>query len=131
MTTWKKVAPELTALFDSCLPHGLGVERRQMFGCPAAFVNGNMFACTHETRLVVRQPFSRREPRPEILPNIAFVEAVHVGRDTSSGRGEIQPIRPGRHLHPLLRQAHGFIERDAATRDDHLPAFTAASQMMG
>lgn len=61
MTTWKKVAPELTALFDSCLPHGLGVERRQMFGCPAALVNGNMFACTHETRLVVRLPAAERE----------------------------------------------------------------------
>ncbi len=61
MTSWKKVTPELTALFDSCLPSGLGVERRQMFGCPAAFVNGNMFACAHETRLVVRLPDAERE----------------------------------------------------------------------
>ncbi len=61
MSAWKKVTPELTALFDSCLPSGFGVERRQMFGCPAAFVNGNMFACAHETRLVVRLPQAERE----------------------------------------------------------------------
>lgn len=51
---WKKVAPELAERFDACLPRARGVERRQMFGCPCAFVNGNMFTGVHETRLIVR-----------------------------------------------------------------------------
>jgi hypothetical protein len=35
----------LKAQFDAALPKGAGIERRPMFGCPAAFVNGRLFAC--------------------------------------------------------------------------------------
>lgn len=31
-----------------------GVELRKMFGCPAGFVNGNMFCGAHEGNIVVR-----------------------------------------------------------------------------
>ena len=31
-----------------------------MFGCPCAFVNGNMFTGLHETRLIVRLPEAER-----------------------------------------------------------------------
>ncbi len=54
MVKWQRPSAELTALFDACLPKGAGVERRQMFGCPCAFVNGNMFTGLHEQRLIVR-----------------------------------------------------------------------------
>lgn len=57
---WKRVAPALVELFDACLPHASGVERRQMFGCPCAFVNGNMFTGLHEMRLIVRLPEAER-----------------------------------------------------------------------
>lgn len=57
---WKKVTPALVELFDACLPRARGVERRQMFGCPCAFVNGNMFTGLHETRLIVRLPEAER-----------------------------------------------------------------------
>ena len=57
---WKKVDPALVQLFDASLPHASGVERRQMFGCPCAFVNGNMFTGLHETRLIVRLPEAER-----------------------------------------------------------------------
>ena len=57
---WKKVAPALVALFDASLPHASDVERRQMFGCPCAFVNRNMFTGLHETRLIVRLPEAER-----------------------------------------------------------------------
>ncbi len=53
---WKKVPPELITRFDAALPSGADVQRRQMFGCPCAFVNGNMFAGLHEDRLMVRVP---------------------------------------------------------------------------
>jgi TfoX/Sxy family transcriptional regulator of competence genes len=55
MSAWKKVPPELARRFDSALPTS-EVERRQMFGCPCAFVNGNMFAGLHEDRLILRLP---------------------------------------------------------------------------
>ncbi len=56
MTPWKKVPPELIIRFDAALPQAGDVQRRQMFGCPCAFVNGNMFAGLHEDRLMVRVP---------------------------------------------------------------------------
>jgi len=51
---WKKSPPELIAAFARVVPAGGGAERRPMFGYPAAFVNGNMFAGLHEDRLVLR-----------------------------------------------------------------------------
>lgn len=57
---WKKVTPALAERFDACLPRARGVERRRMFGCPCAFVNGNMFTGLHETRLIVRLPEAER-----------------------------------------------------------------------
>jgi hypothetical protein len=56
MTTWKKVPAELAVVFDAALPPAVDVERRKMFGCPAAFVNGNLFAGLHEDRLMIRLP---------------------------------------------------------------------------
>ena len=51
---WKKSPPELIAAFARVVPSGGGAERRPMFGYPAAFVNGNMFAGLHEDRVVLR-----------------------------------------------------------------------------
>jgi TfoX/Sxy family transcriptional regulator of competence genes len=51
---FKKVPPEHVALFDAALPRAADVRRKQMFGCPAAFVNGNMFCGAHEESFNVR-----------------------------------------------------------------------------
>jgi TfoX/Sxy family transcriptional regulator of competence genes len=51
-----KSPPELIALFGELAPSGPGVEQRKMFGYPAAFVNGNMFAGLHGPSLVLRLP---------------------------------------------------------------------------
>jgi len=56
MATWQKSDPALIERFLASLPLTQGVERRQMFGYPCAFVNGNMFAGLHEQRLIVRLP---------------------------------------------------------------------------
>jgi TfoX/Sxy family transcriptional regulator of competence genes len=56
MASWQKPDPSLVAMFDAALPLTQGVERRQMFGCPCAFLHGNMFAGLHEQRLIVRVP---------------------------------------------------------------------------
>lgn len=45
---------ELVTRFDALLPKAADVERRKMFGCPCAFVNGHMFTGLHEQRLIVR-----------------------------------------------------------------------------
>ncbi len=50
---WSKSPPELIATFERVVPAG-GAERRLMFGYPAAFVNGNMFAGLVEDRVVLR-----------------------------------------------------------------------------
>jgi len=53
---FRPVPPALADRFLASLPDVPGVERRKMFGCPCAFVNGNMFASLHEDRLIVRVP---------------------------------------------------------------------------
>jgi hypothetical protein len=50
---WKKSPPELVARFQSLVP-GAPAEQRQMFGYPAAFAGGNMFASLFEDDVVLR-----------------------------------------------------------------------------
>jgi TfoX/Sxy family transcriptional regulator of competence genes len=47
--------------FDAALPQRDRVERRKMFGYPAAFVNGNMFAGLHQDDVLVRLPEAERQ----------------------------------------------------------------------
>ena len=58
---WRKSPPELERAFDGALPHGDRVERRKMFGYPAALVNGNMFAGLHQDDVLVRLPEAERK----------------------------------------------------------------------
>jgi hypothetical protein len=58
---WEKPSAELTARFDAWLPDDARVERRRMFGCPCAFVGGNMFCGLHERNVIVRLPGPRRD----------------------------------------------------------------------
>ena len=50
---WRKSPPELIAAFAAAFP-GPPAERRQMFGYPAGFVNGNMFTGLHQENWMVR-----------------------------------------------------------------------------
>ena len=50
---WRKSPPELIAAFDAAFPSA-PAERRQMFGYPAGFVNGNMFTALHQEDWMVR-----------------------------------------------------------------------------
>lgn len=59
--TWQKPDPGLVECFAASLPDAPGVEQRKMFGCPCAFVNGNMFAGVHEQRVILRLPQAVRE----------------------------------------------------------------------
>lgn len=58
---WPKSPQGLIDLFDACLPVAPGLERRQMFGYPAAFVNGNMFAGLFRDVAFARLPPATRD----------------------------------------------------------------------
>lgn len=60
MEPWKKVTPEMVAAFDAALPADPRVERKKMFGCPCAFVNGNMFAGVYKDTFIMRLPEADR-----------------------------------------------------------------------
>ena len=51
---WKKSPPELIAAFDAAIAGKQGVERRQMFGYPCAFLKGNMLAGLFQDQMMVR-----------------------------------------------------------------------------
>ncbi len=51
---WVKSPAELIERFHAALPDDPRVQRRQMFGYPAAFIGGNHFAGTFQSSIVVR-----------------------------------------------------------------------------
>lgn len=51
---WKKTPPELAATFDKAAPKDPAVVRKPMFGYPALYLNGNMFAGTFQDKIVAR-----------------------------------------------------------------------------
>ena len=58
---WKKTPPELAAKFDRAAPKDPKVVRKPMFGYPALFLNGNMFAGTFQDKIVARLSEPDRE----------------------------------------------------------------------
>jgi TfoX/Sxy family transcriptional regulator of competence genes len=58
---WKKVPQAHLEAFSKALPQASGVELKKMFGCPAGFVNGNMFCGAHELNMMVRLSEAERE----------------------------------------------------------------------
>ena len=51
---WKKSPPELIAAFEKAKPADPSITSRPMFGYPALFLKGNMFAGTYQDKIVVR-----------------------------------------------------------------------------
>ena len=51
---WTKSPPSLVELFDKSVPSGENISRRKMFGYPAAFANGNLFAGLHQNDFIIR-----------------------------------------------------------------------------
>jgi TfoX/Sxy family transcriptional regulator of competence genes len=51
---WKKSPPELIAAFEKAKPADPSVTSRPMFGYPALFLNGKMFAGTFQDKIVVK-----------------------------------------------------------------------------
>ncbi|MBI1354881.1 MAG: hypothetical protein GC160_11080 [Acidobacteria bacterium] len=102
---WKKVPEEHRQAFLAALPDEPDVDRKPMFGCPAAFVNGNLFAGAHEDRINLRldaatreqclsQGFSPFEPMGRTMKGYACVPS---GSET-----DVEFLRP------WLRRAYEF-----------------------
>jgi len=51
---WTKSPQALIDLFDKAVPASANVSRRQMFGYPAAFANGNLFIGLHQNDFIMR-----------------------------------------------------------------------------
>jgi TfoX/Sxy family transcriptional regulator of competence genes len=51
---WQKSPDSLIQSFAEAVPAAPTIERRKMFGYPAAFVGGNLFASLHGNDVVVR-----------------------------------------------------------------------------
>ena len=51
---FRKSPPELIAVFERAVPQEADIERRKMFGYPAAFVGGNMFMGLYQDDFVLR-----------------------------------------------------------------------------
>lgn len=82
---WRKSPPALIAAFDAALPEDAHVERRKMFGYPAAFAHGHLFTGLHQENLMVRLGEAQRAAllksggRPfEPMPGRAMREYVVV-----------------------------------------------------
>src|SRR5438105_15024920 len=62
---WKKSPPELIATFEKAKPNDPAVQQRPMFGYPAFFLNGKMFAGTFQDKIVVKFGDDRTSPGAE------------------------------------------------------------------
>ena len=51
---WTRSPQALIDLFDKAVPASANVSRRQMFGYPAAFANGNLFIGLHQNDFIMR-----------------------------------------------------------------------------
>ena len=92
-------APDATVeLFAAAVPDPPGVERRKMFGYPAAFVNRNLFMSVYGADIVLRLSdddrsalgalgASRFEPMP-CRPMTGYVIVAAAGRDDPAALDE-------------------------------------------
>ncbi|QUD89912.1 TfoX/Sxy family protein [Phenylobacterium montanum] len=93
---WSKSPQSLIDLFTESLPHDLRIQTRKMFGYPAAFVNGNMFAGLFQDQMFVRLAPEDR----------AALDAEH-------GAVDFEPL-PGRPMRRYACLPEAIMEDEAA-----------------
>lgn len=74
---WEKVPHEHETWLAWMVAGVPDAEKRKMFGCPAYFINGNMFTGAHECNYILRLPPADQE---EILQHPAVVHFMPMGR---------------------------------------------------
>jgi TfoX/Sxy family transcriptional regulator of competence genes len=63
---WRKSPQHMIDLFDEVVPKDSRIERRKMFGYPAAFLNGHLFAGLHQENFILKlSPADREKLRTE------------------------------------------------------------------
>jgi TfoX/Sxy family transcriptional regulator of competence genes len=77
MEKWIKPGPELIDLYENIASQLAGIEKRKMFGCPCAFVNGNMFFGVFQDQLFLRMGENLRQYLSE---DIQFEPMAPMGR---------------------------------------------------
>jgi TfoX/Sxy family transcriptional regulator of competence genes len=100
---WEKPSPDLMRKLDDAVvaaaqASGVQVELKPMFGCPAYFTNGNLFAGVHQSSLMLR------------LPEASRAEAVALGG------GPFEPM-PGRPMKEYVVLPTAVLDDEAATAD--------------
>jgi TfoX/Sxy family transcriptional regulator of competence genes len=103
---WEKPAPALVERFDASLPPEPTVERRKMFGCPCAFVNGNMFAGVHEQNLILRLDEAGRARARERFGAGPFTAMGRTMHEYVALPGAAQ--RPPEEVAQLVAEAFGY-----------------------
>ncbi len=87
MPKFTKTPPDLVAAFEAAKPSDPRVSKRTMFGYPAYFLNGNMFAFTFGPRVAIRVDDARRAKLKafEILPGRAMNGYVEIPASGTKG----------------------------------------------
>jgi len=98
VSRWKPASAEWVRAFGGAARELTGAEQRKMFGYPAAFVNGHMFAGLHESGLVLRLGDSDR----------AALLAL-------PGAKPFEPM-PGRPMRQYAVAPAGFVSKPAEVR---------------
>jgi TfoX/Sxy family transcriptional regulator of competence genes len=89
MPRFTKTPPATIAAFDAATPSRPDVERKTMFGYPALFVKGNMFAFTFGPKIAVRLGEAARAKAGaapfEVMPGRAMKDYVAVPAPATKG----------------------------------------------
>jgi TfoX/Sxy family transcriptional regulator of competence genes len=72
MEKWQKPSEQTIAIYQNIVSRLDGLEKRTMFGCPCAFVNGNMFFGVFQDQLFLRMTEEKREQLSQIIPIKSF-----------------------------------------------------------
>jgi len=75
MEKFEKAGEEAVGILET-LADGAVCERRKMFGCPALFINGNMFSGVFASRLFFRIPPSDQAEWINKYPTLKVFEPV-------------------------------------------------------
>ena len=90
---WKPASAEWIKALGEAAARLPGAEQRKMFGYPAAFINGNMFAGLHESGLVLRLPDAERASLLKLRGSMQF-----------------EPM-PGRPMREYVVAPKGFVSK--------------------
>jgi TfoX/Sxy family transcriptional regulator of competence genes len=108
---WKPASEEWVRVFTKAADAIPEADQRKMFGYPATFVNGNMFAGLHESGLVLRLPEKDRN------------EFLRLG-----GAKQFEPM-PGRPMREYVVASETLAARPADVQSWLRKAFTYAASL--